>query len=128
MIVTQFIAVIVALQVPLLLSLASGTLSGATAASSGGASDDKDILSRALSKSVEAGDPDLVHLVMFHVFRRCPLPEFWQLISGRSLARNLFFKHARAKVGRRNGAWLSCFQSAGVAIAVGDMGALFQLH
>jgi hypothetical protein len=92
-----------AAQVPLLLGLARDH--GAGAGGGGQGSGGEDSLARALHKAVEAGDPDLVHLVLFAAYRQRPLPEFWRVASGRGLARNLFTKFAAAKVGGRAGGW-----------------------
>ncbi|GFR52294.1 hypothetical protein Agub_g14829, partial [Astrephomene gubernaculifera] len=48
-------------------------------------------------KAVESGDTDLVYLVLFSLYRSRPLPEFWSLVAGRALARNLLVKYCRDK-------------------------------
>mmetsp|Transcript_11428 Transcript_11428/g.29770 ORF Transcript_11428/g.29770 Transcript_11428/m.29770 type:complete len:737 (+) Transcript_11428:2-2212(+) len=88
-----------ALQVPLLLSLATrpAKKTGAPAQIDADPEAGEDALVRALRKAIESGDTNLVLLVMFHIYQIRPLQEFWQLVSSRALARNLFLKYCRAK-------------------------------
>ena len=37
--------------------------------------------------------------MLFHAYRHRPTLEFWNLLSSRTLARNLFIKYCSAKVG-----------------------------
>ncbi|KAG2491741.1 hypothetical protein HYH03_009904 [Edaphochlamys debaryana] len=99
-----------ALQVPLLLKLATGGVVGQGQGGRAGArvhapldpGDEEgegagEAMQRALRKAVESGDTDLVYLVLFGLYRALPLPEFWALVAARALARNLFIKYCRAK-------------------------------
>ncbi|MEW5298634.1 MAG: hypothetical protein WDW36_001730 [Sanguina aurantia] len=95
------------LQVPLLLSLSigargdrlvtAGRKEDAAPFGGGVGEGEEDTLERALRKAIESGDTDLVYLVLFHIYRHRPLPEFWILVSSRALARNLFVKYCKAK-------------------------------
>ncbi|PKK73317.1 vacuolar protein sorting-associated protein 16 [Rhizophagus irregularis] len=44
----------------------------------------------ALIKAIESGDTDLVYLVMLHLKRKLPLPEFFRIINNKPMACNLF--------------------------------------
>ncbi len=43
--------------------------------------------------------PSQVYLVLFGLYRARPLAQFWSMVASRTLARNLFIKYCRAKVG-----------------------------
>ncbi|KAG2296374.1 hypothetical protein Bca52824_043043 [Brassica carinata] len=49
----------------------------------------------ALVKATESGDTDLVYLVIFHIWQKRPPLEFFAMIQGRVLARDLFVAYAR---------------------------------
>uniref|UniRef100_M4C757 Protein VACUOLELESS1 n=1 Tax=Brassica campestris TaxID=3711 RepID=M4C757_BRACM len=49
----------------------------------------------ALVKATESGDTDLVYLVIFHIWQKRPPLEFFAMIQGRILARDLFVAYAR---------------------------------
>ncbi|CAN8284876.1 unnamed protein product [Cochlearia groenlandica] len=49
----------------------------------------------ALVKATESGDTDLVYLVIFHIWQKRPALEFFAMIQGRVLARDLFVAYAR---------------------------------
>lgn len=68
------------------------------------AADADQVMARALRKAVESGDTDLVYLVLFAAYagvrnRSRSLSEFWSLVSARALARNLFVRYCKEKVG-----------------------------
>jgi hypothetical protein len=46
-------------------------------------------------KATESGDTDLVYLVIFHIWQKRPPLEFFAMIQGRVLARDLFVAYAR---------------------------------
>ncbi|KAG2242071.1 hypothetical protein Bca52824_096085 [Brassica carinata] len=49
----------------------------------------------ALVKATESGDTDLVYLVIFHIWQKRPPLEFFAMIQGRVLARDLFVAYSR---------------------------------
>ncbi|GLT74040.1 hypothetical protein SLA2020_458610 [Shorea laevis] len=49
----------------------------------------------ALVKATESGDPDLVYLVLFHIWQKRPALEFFGMIQARPLARDLFISFSR---------------------------------
>ena len=69
---------IVDVQVPLLLDLGEGD--------------------RALSKATESGDPDLVYLALFSLYRARPLPSFLAALASRPLAKSLFLAYCSKAV------------------------------
>jgi hypothetical protein len=50
---------------------------------------------RALVKAIESGDTDLVYFSIFHIWRQKSVPDFFRIIQGKPLARNLFITYAR---------------------------------
>lgn len=83
-------------QVPLLLELGEGD--------------------RALSKASDAGDPDLVYLALFKLYRARPLPAFLSSLASRPLARHLFLAYC-SKAVRRACAYVNGSKHAITAIA-----------
>ncbi len=55
---------------------------------------------RALSKALESGDPDLVHLALFRMYRALPLERFLAALASRPAARALFTAYAARTVRR----------------------------
>lgn len=49
----------------------------------------------ALVKATESGDPDLVYLVLFHIWQKKPSLDFFGTINARPLARDLFISYAK---------------------------------
>jgi hypothetical protein len=50
---------------------------------------------RALVKAIESGDTDLVYFSIFHNWRQQTVTEFFRIIQGKPLARDLFISYAR---------------------------------
>ncbi len=71
-----------------------------------------DALIRALRRAIESGDTDLVMAVLFAAYRTRPPAAFWQLVSSKALARNLFVKYCKARV--RGGGVCGCVCSVWV--------------
>ena len=52
---------------------------------------------RGLVKALDSGDPDLLHLALFHMYRARPLADFMSLTAKRPPARRLFELYCRTQ-------------------------------
>lgn len=59
----------------------------------------EDALGRALKRAIESGDTDLVLHVLFSVYKQQPVQDFWAFLNTRALAKNLFVKYCKERVG-----------------------------
>lgn len=50
---------------------------------------------RALSSATDSGDPNLVYLALFHLYRHMPLQDLLDLLATRPYARNLFLTYCQ---------------------------------